>query len=244
MIWRTYFNSQPHKEADYWSGYCPGRISYFNSQPHKEADKQLEVPTQDVEHFNSQPHKEADHRGAWKTDGMRYFNSQPHKEADRNSTPYLRCIVHFNSQPHKEADHTPPDLPCNGFISTHSLTRRLTATPCLSWLVSVFQLTASQGGWQLLADLEEDEKEFQLTASQGGWPGLSIVYHLFRYFNSQPHKEADGSNSNSVNVLWFQLTASQGGWRKHFWTSIRDYIFQLTASQGGWPVSALRCNSQ
>ena len=33
---------------------------YFNSQPHKEADFLLSKPGSQVTHFNSQPHKEAD----------------------------------------------------------------------------------------------------------------------------------------------------------------------------------------
>ena len=57
-----------------------------------------------------------------------YFNSQPHKEADDLSKLQLRINYHFNSQPHKEADNSL----CNVYfvieISTHSLTRRLTAT--------------------------------------------------------------------------------------------------------------------
>ena len=57
-----------------------------------------------------------------------YFNSQPHKEADTHV-----CFVyvrggHFNSQPHKEADQLSHSQLHNlKYISTHSLTRRLTA---------------------------------------------------------------------------------------------------------------------
>ena len=77
---------------------------YFNSQPHKEADFLLSKPGRQVTDFNSQPHKEADTaiRPVCSADGIsthsltrrltrkpvnrpipgRYFNSQPHKEAD------------------------------------------------------------------------------------------------------------------------------------------------------------------
>ena len=58
------------------------------------------------------------------TDGLSHFNSQPHKEAD-----FMRK---FN---HKEA-----------VISTHSLTRRLTAVSAQEVAANGFQLTASQGG--------------------------------------------------------------------------------------------------
>ena len=33
-----YFNSQPHKEADYYQYISYIHTYYFNSQPHKEAD--------------------------------------------------------------------------------------------------------------------------------------------------------------------------------------------------------------
>ena len=122
-----------------------------------------------------------------------YFNSQPHEEADDSGWIYPDIWTHFNSQPHEEAD----EKCCNGnvtatqfqltasrrgwrrcldriciviFISTHSLTKRLTIQRidcCLPWT-------------------------FQLTASRRGWPtalrrGTQIIFH----FNSQPHEEAD-----------------------------------------------------
>ena len=36
---RSYFNSQPHKEADISQLYTSKCVMYFNSQPHKEADR-------------------------------------------------------------------------------------------------------------------------------------------------------------------------------------------------------------
>ena len=143
------------------------------------------------------------------------------------------------------------------FISTHSLTRRLT------------YISYSFGNW----------KVFQLTASQGGWHTQVHLPHLCQHFNSQPHKEADSSKVASVGYyMVFQLTASQGGWRlrsvqnrskrwnfnsqphkeadavwkrRNRWWSISTHsltrrltsytcnrqgwhLFQLTASQGGW----------
>ena len=38
MAARLYFNSQPHKEADYLSDLTSSDPYHFNSQPHKEAD--------------------------------------------------------------------------------------------------------------------------------------------------------------------------------------------------------------
>ena len=55
--------------------------------------------------------------------------------------------MHFNSQPHKEADGNDGDRWRDRLISTHSLTRRLTAVAGESDSGSdKFQLTASQGG--------------------------------------------------------------------------------------------------
>ena len=77
---------------------------------------------------------------------------------------------HFNSQPHKEADSDALKAALDDVISTHSLTRRLTDN-CVNKIISqAFQLTASQGGWQ------RRQKENNYNS----------------YFNSQPHKEADG----------------------------------------------------
>ena len=61
----------------------PTSQSYFNSQPHKEADNLQYNFLVHYKNFNSQPHKEADGiAGAGETDWI-YFNSQPHKEADK-----------------------------------------------------------------------------------------------------------------------------------------------------------------
>ena len=81
-------------------------------------------------------------------------------------------------------------------ISTHSLTRRLTRKGRVcSFILIVFQLTASQGGWLLETFSMRLFSIFQLTASQGGWRSLR-------------------SCCNWLSV--FQLTASQGGWRNWY----------------------------
>ena len=99
-------------------------------------------------------------------------------------------------------------------ISTHSLTRRLTWLGQLGIRKPLFQLTASQGGWQDESVAYVFALAFQLTASQGGWRNVNeksflneqiSTHSLTRrltvlivganssplYFNSQPHKEAD-----------------------------------------------------
>ena len=123
---------------------------YFNSQPHKEADKvcQRIFPATDISthsltrrltsfphiaewvylYFNSQPHKEADLRFISAFPVKNNFNSQPHKEADCCILLFFHISFYFNSQPHKEADDIEiVEEEARVVISTHSLTRRLTA---------------------------------------------------------------------------------------------------------------------
>ena len=122
----------------------------FNSQPHKEADnttKTLEILKQLFQLTASQ--------GGW-----HYWLSQ------------LRLLIHhFNSQPHKEADDLYGLAPVGVYISTHSLTRRLTIERRTICWQGTFQLTASQGGWRAISLSTVLICSFQLTASQGGWPG-------------------------------------------------------------------------
>ena len=85
--------------------------------------------------------------------------------------PEVRLLTtDFNSQPHKEADQVFLYKKRWGEISTHSLTRRLTRYP---------------------EGFDPDKAKFQLTASQGGWQLQRWSFHGVGYFNSQPHKEAD-----------------------------------------------------
>ena len=81
-----------------------------------------------------------------------------------------------------------------------------------------FQLTASRRGWPYVLNVNRWRYKFQLTASRRGWPGFSIKALLsFKYFNSQPHEEADGILFVlHYQVLLFQLTASRRGWRRKF----------------------------
>ena len=156
-----YFNSQPHKEADK-DVIVPSRpIWYFNSQPHKEADScKLQMLGWQL-YFNSQPHKEADITHILRRNAHTYFNSQPHKEADNKTredcvawdvfqltasqggwpirTLMERRFTHFNSQPHKEADHQFTGMRRRIYISTHSLTRRLTQ----SYIVNMDEVSIS-----------------------------------------------------------------------------------------------------
>ena|GEM_PF-5699376 len=68
--------------------------SYFNSQPHEEADKTFFIFCFPLLNFNSQPHEEADWRRFLKNIDIGYFNSQPHEEADDN---FITAVGQFES---------------------------------------------------------------------------------------------------------------------------------------------------
>ena len=75
----------------------------------------------------------------------------------------------FNSHPHEEDDESERFQLSWQVISTHILTRRMTATLKYS----------------------KRMKRFQLTSSQGGWPYWCDTFSFRYYFNSHPHKEDD-----------------------------------------------------
>ena len=108
------------------------------------------------------------------------------------------------------------------FISTHSLTRRLTDRYIIVlYLLIVFQLTASQGGWRIYKCSCSDCSSISTHSLTRRLTEFSGILIRQRDFNSQPHKEADAWS----NVL-------HSSWHK----------FQLTASQGGWPEKRRRCD--
>ena len=146
----------------------------------------------------------------------RNFNSQPHKEADQESSKSTNnSTKYFNSQPHKEADV------------------ELMQVRQFDWK---FQLTASQGGWRLIGTIAPDTivisthsltRRLTWLSFRRISPAFISTHSLTRrltacqyslkllksYFNSQPHKEADGRKRDSMGrYSAFQLTASQGGW--------------------------------
>ena len=55
------------------------------------------------------------------------FNSHPHKEDDRQTPLQFQFVCTFNSHPHKEDDHFLNNFICVVLLSTHILTRRMTA---------------------------------------------------------------------------------------------------------------------
>ena len=78
----SYFNSQPHEEADVAKalGYSNPRISTHSLTRRLTISEHQKIS--DIEHFNSQPHEEADPTMDTPPQIERNFNSQPHEEAD------------------------------------------------------------------------------------------------------------------------------------------------------------------
>ena len=101
------------------------------------------------------------------------------------------------------------------YISTHSLTRRLTGYRTFyKYTLLRFQLTASQGGWLIQVLVIIWEKHFNSQPHKEADRQLPEVSWKQKHFNSQPHKEADVRNiATGITDTLFQLTASQGGWR-------------------------------
>ena len=97
------------------------------------------------------------------------FNSQPHKEADKAEGYAYNDMEHFNSQPHKEADPITYKTRASHYISTHSLTRRLTLL-CFagSRTLMYFNSQPHKEADRDLTKTKEKFETFQLTASQGG----------------------------------------------------------------------------
>ena len=82
VFFYSYFNSQPHEEADWsaHSGIPP--IHYFNSQPHEEADDRMEDWTDTDDISTHSLTKRLTSFGDFVKVACINFNSQPHEEAD------------------------------------------------------------------------------------------------------------------------------------------------------------------
>ena len=120
-------------------------------------------------------------------------------------------------------------------ISTHSLTRRLTIGDLILWIIqgiSTHSLTR-----RLTFDdiFGVGTAEFQLTASQGGWRYEKNRLRMVQVISthSLTRRLTVLSISNNIYSI-FQLTASQGGWQQYGGVVKTLLVFQLTASQGGW----------
>ena len=209
------FNSQPHKEADVWTGdSVRHKVLYFNSQPHKEADSQLSAQINEQVAFQLTASQ-----GGWPTSRITLDTIPVFQlTASQGGWPVFFDIlfpsIYFNSQPHKEADGIHPERISGIRISTHSLTRRLTWNVPYFVQLLIFQLTASQGGWHITQWLSHCQMEhFNSQPHKEADSNATAIYQAQKDFNSQPHKEADKKPQKKLGFASaFQLTASQGGW--------------------------------
>ena len=98
-----------------------------------------------------------------------HFNSQPHEEADRRKEVWLYFYANFNSQPHEEADDECKESKIAPYISTHSLTKRLTNTGvCTISGTGHFNSQPHEEADDILDRKTADILIFQLTASRRG----------------------------------------------------------------------------
>ena len=102
--------------------------------------------------------------------------------------------LYFNSQPHEEADDTDKPFVFYVFISTHSLTKRLTAQwHYLPRVISISthsltkRLTTIPDGNLLIEGISTHSLTKRLTIPS------KFSRKMLVYFNSQPHEEADSS---------------------------------------------------
>ena len=236
--WSIYhFNSQPHEEADsffWWSNWYDW---HFNSQPHEEADlgfvssvvlrdisthsltKRLtvqndvfavswDISTHSLTKRLTNKKEELDKDIEISTHSLtkrltkdiefitriQVFQLTASRRGWRTEGFWRTQELYFNSQPHEEADIWPTLSPIRPIE---------------------FQLTASRIGWRyrqwyFLRKLciSTHSLTKRLTTRKFS-EGLTT-----RYFNSQPHEEADETCSTIQNYYRrFQLTASRRGWR-------------------------------
>ena len=84
-------------------------------------------PQQRLNYFNSHPHEEDDTYTSYIEKHPVHFNSHPHEEDDAHPLLSVQLRQHFNSHPHEEDDGRKGDESQWKHISTHILTKRMTA---------------------------------------------------------------------------------------------------------------------
>ena len=190
-----YFNSQPHKEADIIP-LCPSAhttVFQLTASQGGWRDRYSFCPKR--QDFNSQPHKEADRLIFMHSHQANLFQLTASQGGWRwNGDMYGVCRYISTHSLTRRLTRYRLDLRPQLYISTHSLTRRLTGQPDTTQnieLISTHSLTRRL-------------TEYLTAYSSRNW-----------YFNSQPHKEADCILPVIVcGLSKFQLTASQGGWQQ------------------------------
>ena len=119
-------------------------------------------------------------------------------------------------------------------ISTHSLTGRLTEVDDEANWTKAFQLTAPQGGWLVTNHLTDTKEYFNSQPHKGADGAFEDSCKLSYDFNSQPHKGADPAFGD----IWLDSSISTHSPTRGLTPRIQMLIwcslFQLTAPQGGW----------
>ena len=146
-----------------------------------------------LRYFNSHPHEEDDPTAFKALDTISIFQLTSSRRGWRKRSFLSESSSNFNSHPHEEDDEESNKHSNACDISTHILTKRMTATSVFTRERGIFQLTSSRRGWRVLWGLY-DRKD---------------------YFNSHPHEEDDRvvDDSHSLFTI-FQLTSSRRGWQQ------------------------------
>ena len=119
----------------------------------------------------------------------------------------------------------------------------MTRTSSIAFVFTTFQLTSSQGGWQVEVFFFPPFATFQLTSSQGGWPFRIVTYlysivfstHILTRRMTMNVATDDVSENFSTHILTRRMTIC---------IVVDELIstFQLTSSQGGWPRTESICS--
>ena len=147
-----------------------GRIWYFNSHPHEEDDKLPLFATILAWLFQL-----TSSRGGWQVYMKPYDDFDAFQlTSSRGGWPDWDNeqwrYKHFNSHPHEEDDIVWSCKALHHFISTHILTRRMTAIVLVaSVVVLYFNSHPHEEDDERTKGIVLDDELFQLTSSRGGW---------------------------------------------------------------------------
>ena len=227
-----YFNSQPHKEADKlppgnvhevrtfqltasqggWPGWLYHTFLYLTFQL---TASQGGWPSLQLQPYPSNTFQLTASQGGWRKSGERW-----------------RCSLKFQLTASQGGWRHRNVLSAYNFISTHSLTRRLTDNFLwVTFILEVFQLTASQGGWRIRIiplirvmwiSTHSLTRRLTVVMAKDVWCSwyfnsqphkeadthVCFVYVRGGHFNSQPHKEADQLSHSQLHNLKYISTHS------------------------------------
>ena len=121
-----------------------------------------------------------------------HFNSQPHEEADEKKDTFWKSVETFQLTASRRGWLTDSGYSWQATVFQLTASRRGWPAIILNIITFfLFQLTASRRGWRQIRKLIITWNLFQLTASRRGWLCFLRCRLRLRYFNSQPHEEAD-----------------------------------------------------